>query len=220
MGHWVTIKVCSNVNLSMRSIDMSYTSELGLTGKARGFYPLQAMSVTGESKIPESFVTNAGINSTTSDKYYYELPNVPAIKNKFHIRVMYSDINVNDSFKNGYRVFKLTHYRDYPLTYGSIVKLVEWFGNIICVFEHGVALIPVNERAVAGEGAGGNIFINTSNVLPENPKMLSDTFGTQWGESVIKLPITFMEWIPLGRRFGELMDKPLKLSQILRYRSS
>ena len=48
---------------------------------------------------------------------------------------MYSDINVNDSFKNGYRVFKLTHYRDYPLTYGSIVKLVEWFGNIICVFE-------------------------------------------------------------------------------------
>lgn len=188
MGHWVTVRVCSNINLSMRSVDMSYISELGLTGKARGFYPLQAMSVTGESKIPESFVINGGINSTTSDKYYYELPNVPAIKNKFHIRVMYSDVNVNDSFKNGYRVFKLTHYRDYPLTYGSIVKLVEWFGSIICVFEHGVALIPVNERAVAGEGAGGNIFINTSNVLPENPKMLSDTFGTQWSESVIKTP--------------------------------
>ena len=149
MGHWVTDRVCSNINLSMRSIDMSYISELGLIGKARGFYPLQAMSVTGESKIPESFVINGGINSTTSDKYYYELPNVPAIKNKFHIRVMYSDVNVNDSFKNGYRVFKLTHYRDYPLTYGSIVKLVEWFGSIICVFEHGVALIPVNERAVA-----------------------------------------------------------------------
>lgn len=188
IGHWVTVKVCSNINLSMRCTDSSYPSEMGMSGKSRGFYPLQAMSVTGESKIPESFVINGGLNSTTSDKYYFEMPNVPAIKNKFNVRIMYSDININDSFKNGYRVFKLTHYRDYPLTYGSITKLVEWFGNIICVFEHGVALIPVNERAVAGEGAGGNVFINTSNVLPENPKMLSDTFGTQWSESVIKTP--------------------------------
>lgn len=188
IGHWVTIKVCSNINLSMRCSDVSYSSEKGLTGKFRGFYPLQSMSPTGESKIPESFIVNAGLSSTTSDKYHYEVPDVPAIKNKFNIRIMYSDINVNDSFKNGYRVFKLTHYRDYPLTYGSIVRLIDWFGSLICVFEHGVALIPVNERAVAGEGAGGNIFINTSNVLPENPKMLSDTFGTQWPESIIKTP--------------------------------
>lgn len=188
IGHWVTIKLCSSINLSIRSVDKSYISEYGLTGRFRGFYPLQAMSTGGESKIPESFVRNAGFDSTTSDKYYFELPNVPAIKNKFHIRIMYSDINVNDSFKNGYRTFKLSNYYDYPLTYGSIVKLVEWFGNIICVFEHGVALIPVNERAVAGEGMGGNVFINTSNVLPKNPKMLSDTFGTQWSESVVKTP--------------------------------
>ena len=188
IGHWATIKLCSNVNLSMRCLDQSYISEMGMSGKPRGFYPLQAMSTTGESKIPESFVNNEGLNSTTSDKYYFETPNVPAIKNQFNVRVMYSDINVNDSFKNGYRTFKLTHYRDYPLTYGSIVKLVEWFGSIVCVFEHGVALIPVNERAVAGAGIGGNVFINTSNVLPENPKMLSDTFGTQWSESVVKTP--------------------------------
>jgi hypothetical protein len=56
------------------------------------------------------------------------------------------------------------------------------------VFEHGVALIPVNERAVAGEGAGGNIYINTSNVLPENPKIISDMFGSQWPESILKVP--------------------------------
>ena len=68
------------------------------------------------------------------------------------------------------------------------MKLVELFGNILCIFEHGIALIPVNERAVAGEGSGGNVFINTSNVLPENPKMLSDTYGTQWPESVVQTP--------------------------------
>ena len=210
IGHWVTVKVKSNVNLSMRSIDSSYSSESSISGKPRGFYPLQGMSVTGESKIPESFVINGGLNSTTSDKYYFEMPNVPAIKNQFNVRIMYSDININDSFKNGYRVFRLTHYRDYPLTYGSITKLVEWFGNIICVFEHGVALIPVNERAVAGEGAGGNVFINTSNVLPENPKMLSDTFGTQWSESVIKTPYYVYGIDTVGKKIwrtnGELFE--------------
>ncbi len=188
IGHWVTIKVCSNVNLSLRSLDKSYPTERGLTGKFRGFYPLQAMSNSGESKIPESFVINGGLHNTLSDKYQYEMPNVPAIKNKFHTRIMYSDINVNDAFKNGYRMFKITNFRDYPTTYGAITKLVSWFSYIICVFEHGVALIPVNERALLSGADGGNIFINTHNVLPENPKMLSDMFGSQWSESVIKTP--------------------------------
>jgi len=36
----------------------------------------------------------------------------------------------------------------------------------LCIFEHGVAVIPVNERAVAAEGSGGFAYINTDNVLP------------------------------------------------------
>lgn len=61
-------------------------------------------------------------------------------------------------------------------------------GNLLCVFEHGIGLIPVNERAVAGQGSGGEVYINTSNVLPENPKIISDTFGSQWRDSIIKTP--------------------------------
>jgi hypothetical protein len=186
IGHWVTVKVCSSVNLSLRSLDLSYPSEKGLTGKYRGFFPRQAISVSGESKIPESFVINTGISNSLSDKYQYEVPDFPAFKNKFHTRIMYSDVNVNDAFKNGYRVFRIEKYQDYPTTYGEITKLISWFGYIICVFEHGVSLIPVNERALLGGADGGNVYINTSNVLPENPKMLSDRFGSQWSESVIK----------------------------------
>lgn len=188
LGHWVTVKLCSNINLSMRCQDYSYPSEQGLIGHPRSFYPLQAMSTFGINKVPESFVVNSGFSSTTSDKYNFEQPKVPAIKNIFNTRIIYSDININDSFKNGFRTFKSTHYRDYPSTYGSIIKLVNWYGDIVAIFEHGIALIPVNERTLAGEGSGGNVFINTSNILPENPKILSDMYGTQWTESVIKTP--------------------------------
>lgn len=186
LGHWITVKVFSNINISLRSLDTSYPSEAGMTGKVRGFYPLQAMSTNGESKIPESFVINSGLGNTLSDRYYSELPNVPAIKDKFHTRIMYSDVNVNDAFKNGYRVFRGLRYRDYPTTYGAITKLISWYGYLICVFEHGVSLIPVNERALLSGADGGNIYINSSNVLPDNPKMLSDKFGSQWSESVVK----------------------------------
>lgn len=188
LGHWVTFKVRSNINLSIRDLDYSYPAEEGLVGHPRVFYPLYAQNVEGSYKTPESFVINSGISSTTSDKNFFELPNVPYIKNNYETRILYSNIHITDAFKNGFREFKSTNYRDYPKTYGSIIKMVELFGNILCVFEHGVALIPVNERVESGSGVGGNVFINTSNVLPENPRVLSDTFGTQWQESVIKTP--------------------------------
>ena len=52
--------------------------------------------------------------------------------------------------------------------------------------ENGVLLIPINERALAGEGDGGSIYINTANVLPENPRVLSNTYGSIWKDSVIQ----------------------------------
>lgn len=188
MGMWVTFKLRSTKNLNIRSIDESNVDEAALTGHPRGFYPYYGMSTSGTFKIPEALVYNKGFENSVSERWNYEVPDSPYIKNKFDTRIMYSDIHINDAFKNGFRVFQLTNYRDYPKTYGSIIKLVELYGNILCVFEHGVALIPINERAVAGQGSGGNVFINTSNVLPENPKMLSDMFGSQWKESVIKTP--------------------------------
>lgn len=188
IGHWVTFKCCANINLSMRTTDDSHYEENGLTGLSRGFYPLYDMSYTGESKIPESAVINDGNNATTGNKNFFLMPDVPYIKDQFDTRIMYSDIFINDAYRNGYRIFQLTNYRDYTTMHGGIVKLVEFRGVIIAVFEHAVAVIPVNERALGGQGSGGEVFINTSNVLPENPRMLSSNFGSQWIESIEVTP--------------------------------
>jgi hypothetical protein len=123
MGHWVTIKICSNVNLSLRSVDHSFASEEGITNKPRAFYPLYAMNTSGENKVPESNVYNDGYTVTLSKRYNYETPDVPAIKNIFTTRVMYSNIAINDAFRNGFRVFDMMSYRDYTLTYGALIKL-------------------------------------------------------------------------------------------------
>lgn len=188
LGMWVTFKVRSSNNLNIRTLDASNVDETAMCGHPRGYYPYLPMSTEGTYKHPESQVYNKGFTKSLSERWNFELPDVPYIKNWFGTRIMYSDIHVNDAYKNGFRVFQGMHYRDYTREYGEIVKLVSLESNLLCVFEHGVALIPVNERAVAGEGAGGNIYINTSNVLPENPKIISDMFGSQWPESILKVP--------------------------------
>ena len=189
LGMWVTLTVRSTKNLNIRSLDSSIPDEEALVGHSRGFFPLQPMTPEGSYKTPEALCYNKGFEKSVSERYNMEVPDIPAIKNCFTTRISYSDIHVNDAFKNGFRVFQGTHFRDYPKTYGALTKLVELRGALLCVFEHGIALVSVNERAVAGEGSGGNIYINTSNVLPENPKVISDTFGSQWKESIIKTPV-------------------------------
>ena len=191
MGMWVTFRIRSSNNLNIRTQDSSYAAEAAMTNTPRTYYPKTAMSVEGTYKIPESSVFNSGFKKLLGERFNYEAPDVPWIKNWFGTRIMYSNINVSDSFQNGFRVFKGQNYRDYTREYGEITKLISLESNLLCVFEHGVALIPVNERTIAGEGAGGFAYINTANVLPENPKILSDVFGSQWADSILKVPGKF-----------------------------
>ena len=188
LGMWVTFTVRSTKNLNIRSFDNSYETETAMFGHPRGFYPQYPITADGVYKTAEALCYNKGFEKSVSERYNFEIPDVPTLKNDLSNRIAYSDVSINDAFKNGFRVFQLSHYRDYPKTYGSITKIIEFRNNLICVFEHGVALISVNERALAGEGSSGFVYVNTSNVLPENLKVISDTFGSQWKDSIIKTP--------------------------------
>lgn len=184
LGQWVTYKICSNVNLAMRDVDLSRPSEEALHGMKRSFYPLQ--SIDKDLTLPESKVLNRGISKTGGSKYYFELPDIPFIKEDFPTRVYYSNILQQSTFVNGNRTFLSKNYQDYTMEYGSLVKLVEWYGTLIAVMEHGVLQIPVNERAMMKNESGENVYINTDTVLPQNPKVLSNTFGSLWPNTVTK----------------------------------
>lgn len=184
IGHWATFKLCSNINLAYRVIDESNTSEKELLKRARSFYPYAAMSVRSESKMPESTVVNVGYNSTTSDKQYILLPDVPYIKNIFDNRIMFSDIHINDAFRNGYRVFQGLAYKDVTRQYGAIVKMFDWRNNLLIVFENGVGIMQINERALSA--SGGDIFIKGAGVLSDNLTILSADYGSSWKDSIIQ----------------------------------
>ena len=187
LGSWMTFKVCSNHNLALRTVDKLNVDEFALTGTYRGFYPFQKMSTTSESKIAESTIINKGYSETLPSKYYFINPDVPYIRDKFNNRIMFSEIHVNDSFKNSYRIFKGLDYKDYNVGWGSITKILEWQNNLMVVFEHGIGIIPINENAIAASGnSAGDVYIRGQGVLPATIKPISDTYGSQWKDSVIK----------------------------------
>lgn len=188
LGSWLTIKIKASKNLSIRSLDTSFTTEMGTIGRARGFYPIYNASADGIYKLNDSYVFNDGFSSTVGAKIYNTQPDASYIKNEFANRIMYSDLNVNDAQINGYRMFRSDNYKDYYKQYGSIIKLLELQSNLLCVFEHGVALIPVSERALAAQNQGGEIYITSSKILPDNIQILNDMYGTQWADSVVKTP--------------------------------
>lgn len=186
LGNWITFTVKSSMNLSIRDEDSSYVSESLLMGNNRSFYPLTEMSVDGNYKIPESSVINTGISAQNSQRVNFAQDAVPYIKNNFQTRIAYSDIAITDAYKNGYRTFQAMSYQDYPTTYGGIMKILEVNDQLLVIFEHGIGLLPVNERVVAGNGLGGNVFINANKVLPETINIISSDIGSQWPDSVIK----------------------------------
>ena len=185
LGMWVTFRVRSSYNLNIRTLDSSNVDEKQMTGHARGYYPYAPMSVEGTYKIPESHIYNKGFSKSLSDRQNNLLPDVPYIKNWFGTRIMYSDIHINDAYKNGYRVFRKTRSVDYTREYGEITKLISLNSNLLIIFEHGIAVAPVNQATV--QQTSGQL-VATSRVLPEAPTVISDMFGSQWADSILKTP--------------------------------
>lgn len=188
IGHWVTFMICSNINLCYRTIDETNSNEYALTGNPKSFYPLSTLNIRGSGKIADSYLYNSGYNSSLNYKAYQIVPDVPYINTIFSNRIMYSDISVDNSFKNGYRVFQGLTYKDITSQYGSIVKITELQGALIIVFENGVGMLPVNERTLITSGDGGDVYIESPNVINKVIRVLSSNYGCSFVEGIYTTP--------------------------------
>ena len=189
LGMWVTYKCLSSNNLGLRSEDLSYVDEHALMGNPRSFYPLSDMSVKSANKIAESKILNNGYSATVGRKTHLVAPNTPYTNDLYDTRVMFSNVQVNGDFKNGYRVFQGLAYKDIDRQYGAIVKLLDWGTNLFCVFEHGLAILPINEKALIQTTTEQSVHMYGAGVLQNQVSLISPDFGSIWPESVIRTPI-------------------------------
>ena len=212
LGSWITIKLRSSMNYALRSQDHSYVSEEALMGSPRSFYPRSQVMWRGENKLPDSYLYNDAYRASLGFKCYFTLKDVNYIKDTFSNRIQYSAISIQDSFKNNYRESLSTYFRDYSQEYGSIQKLLGFVGYILVIFEHGIGIAVINERVMSGSGDGGPVFINTQNVLPEELTIVSDTYGTQWPESVVKSEVGYVYGVDtIAKKIWRVKDQQIEI---------
>ena len=186
LGIWVTYKCLSSHNLGIRSEDKRNTEEIALMGSPRTFYPVSDISVDVSHKIEESFFLNDGFNATVGKKRNYIAPDVPYVKDLYDNRIMFSNVQREDDFKNAYRIFQGLSFQDIDRQYGAIVKFIPLGVNIFCVFEHGVGIIPINEKALIQTTTGQAIHMYGAGVLQNQISLVNSDFGSIWPESIIK----------------------------------
>ena len=189
IGTWVTWKCLSNYNLNLRSQDTSNYEEMALMGNPRSFYPISGATTSVLNKVSESKKLNQGYCTTVSQKSYLPVQDVPYVKDVFDTRIMFSNVQENDAFRNAYRIFQGLSYKDMDRQYGSLVKLITWGVNLLGIFEHGIAIIPVNEKALLSTNTGQSIHMYGAGVLQNQMTMITQDYGSIWQESIIRTPM-------------------------------
>jgi len=178
LGQWVTFKCMSNYNLGLRSIDRTQTDEYALMGNPRYFYPVNDISTSAPSKVADSALLNQGYNATVGQRQNFSAPNLPYIKDMFDNRVMFSNAQTYGNFQNAYRIFQSLDYQDIERQYGAIVKLLPWNSNLLCIFEHGVGILPVNEKALLSTQTGQSVHMYGAGVLQNQVTVINPDFGS------------------------------------------
>lgn len=207
LGYWVSFKCLSSYNLGLRSTNPFNTQEVAMLGGERSFYPLSGYDTSVANKAEESFLLNDGYSATVGRKRYNVFEDIPYSKSEFSNRVMFSNKNVNDAFVNGYRVFQGLSYHDYDKQYGSITKLISWGSNLLCVMEHGIGMIAVNEKALMQTTTEQTIHIYGHGVLSDQMSIISPDYGSKYPETVIRTNIGVYGIDTAGKKIWRYSDK-------------
>ena len=157
--------------------------------------------------MQESYLLNDGLSATVGRKRYNLMPDVPYTKSEFANRIMFSNVHMTDAYTNGYRTFQGLSYKDYDKQYGEITKLISLGQNILIIMEHGIGLVPVNEKALMQTTTGEAIHIYGYGVLPEQMSIISQDFGSKYEESVVRTPIGVYGIDTSAKKIWRVTDK-------------
>ena len=189
IGSWIIWKCLSNYNLGLRAQDYTNIEEMALMGNPRSFYPISGSSMSVANKIEESWKLNDGYSSTVGQKRFLPIQDIPYTRDIFDTRIMFSNVQQDDAFQNAYRIFQGLSYKDMDRQYGGLVKLISWGTSLLAIFEHGITIIPVNEKALLSTTTGQSIHMYGAGVLQNQMSIISQDYGTIWQESIIRTPL-------------------------------
>ena len=186
-GQIIEIISYANINADIRSVERISPEESAQHSGDRNFYPNKE-DMFGDSR-PDSAGYNHGYTGDIFPITYFRIEeNTPVFSTSFPNRILLSTRNQTQSFFNSFRDIKGFNFRDYGIELGPIIKLVTIKSVLLSIHPTGVLAIGVDDRTLLAEGS--DIFINTAESLSPKAYTISDIYGSQHPESLVKTDIT------------------------------
>lgn len=158
----------------------------------RSFYPYQSkgdFNLYRRYRFPETQAYSPGYSPDLGPKAFVPVSSLaPAIRSDFFSRISVSAKHIPNAFQNGYRNFTANNFQDYDSSMGRIVDVLNHRGLLLVVFQHGIGLMPINERILVGSDASGPIYAKPSTVLPVTMGYPSRQIGCQNPLSIVQTP--------------------------------
>lgn len=178
----------SKYNLHLRQPKQYDATEL----EKRSFFPYQSGGNVinyRKYRLPETKASSPGYAVTLPPKSFFGVSKlVPFEQTRFMSRIYHSEKHIPNVFRNGYRSFLETAFRDYDTGMGSIVALFNHRGNLLVIFEHGIGITSVEQRVETARDAGGSIVIEPTTILPPTLTYISREIGCQDPLAMVQSP--------------------------------
>ena len=201
----------------LRSLEVHDVQETAEFGKPRGFLPYDSESEkllvkTHSNRIIESTKFNKGYKAHfTGRKYASISKNNVYIESKNQNDIMFSDVNSDSDFQNGYRKFSALNVYNYNKEFGAINKIVSLGNYLIVIHTKGITALPVNESTMIQNSNGKNINIRSMEVLPEQSIPLSEIYGSIYPESICKTDNAIYGIDTLKKKIWMTVGKAVKI---------
>jgi hypothetical protein len=173
----------SSYNAAFRSLENAEPVEKLIYGTDRSFYPVQAANEVATKAQFESKEYNFGYVRQNYPTAKVRLdPSVPYQSDIFDNRVLASPKS-NGLVTNNYRNFAELNFRDYARELGSITKILSLNQYVYLIFEHGIAILPIDEQNLFNTESG-QVTINTGEILSNKLFYLNEEFGSTQNTAV------------------------------------
>jgi len=184
-GYVIPVPAQSNYNFNIRSKDRSVPGEFAALGRDRSFIPARALSSSRGNRLFDTGKINKGYmdQDSSSNKFFKLSDSAPYYKELFPNRVYASEPFKENTFINGFTIFKGLNYKDYNSELGPIYRLITLGDKLFVVFRDGVGIIGVNERTQVSTDTGG-VFIDNADVLSQKATIISTGYGSDFPDSV------------------------------------
>lgn len=158
----------------------------------RSFYPYNSRGDFMEYRsyrYPETTSHSQGYSELGRPKSFFPSPSLaPHLENYFFPRIMHSERHIPNAFRNGYRSFLPSNYKDYDSSLGQITGMFNLRGNLLVIFQHGIGITAIEQRVLTGGDVAGGVFVTPSEVLPTTLTYISREIGSQSHLSLVQTP--------------------------------